>query len=50
MCNVALGSWADEMEDMPMPSAPSGRGGYGNSDRSYNTGSGYASGGFPGKR
>ena len=47
MCHIALGSWADEMEDMPMPSAPSGRGGYGG-DRSYNSGGGFSSGGFAG--
>ncbi len=47
MCCVALGSWADEMEDMPMPSAPTGRSGYGG-DRSYNPGGGFASGGFSG--
>jgi len=45
--HVALGSWADEMEDMPMPSAPSGRGGYGG-DRSYSSGGGFGSGGFKG--
>jgi hypothetical protein len=45
--HVALGSWADEMEDMPMPSAPSGRGGYGG-DRSYGSGGGFGSSGFKG--
>lgn len=47
ICNVALGSWADEMEDMPMPSAPGNRGGYGG-DRSYGSGGGFGSGGFKG--
>ncbi|KAL6712716.1 Eukaryotic translation initiation factor 4B [Lecanora helva] len=45
LTDTSLGSWADEMEDMPMPSAPSGRGGYGG-DRGYNSGSGYGHGGF----
>lgn len=40
LTDSTLGSWADEMEDMPMPSAPSGRGGYGG-DRSYNSGGGF---------
>ena len=42
---VALGSWADEMEDAPMPSAPSGRGTYGG-DRGYNSGGGFNSSSF----
>lgn len=42
---VALGSWADEMEDAPMPSAPSGRGTYGG-DRGYNSGGGFSSSSF----
>ncbi|KAA6408479.1 MAG: RNA-binding domain-containing [Lasallia pustulata] len=37
-----LGSWADEMENEPMPSAPSGRSGYGGG---YGAG-GFGSGGF----
>ena len=41
---AALGSWADEMEDSPMPSAPSGRSGYGG-DKGYNIGGGFGSGG-----
>lgn len=41
----SLGSWADEMEDMPMPSAPSGRSGYGG-DRSTTSGGYGSSGGF----
>lgn len=40
LTDSTLGSWADEMEDMPMPSAPSGRGGYGG-DRSNNSGGGF---------
>lgn len=40
LTDSTLGSWADEMEDMPMPSAPSGRGGYGG-ERSNNSGGGF---------
>lgn len=43
--HIALGSWADEMEDAPMPSAPSGNRGYGG-DRGYSSGGGFGSGGF----
>ena len=38
-------NWADEMEDAPMPSAPSGH--YGG-DRGYSTGGGYGSSGVNG--
>lgn len=40
LTDSTLGSWADEMEDMPMPSAPSGRGGYGG-DRPSNAGASF---------
>lgn len=45
MQDTSLGSWADEMEDVPMPSAPSGRPSYGG-ERSTTSGGYSSTGGF----
>lgn len=42
----SLGSWADEMEDAPMPGGAGSRAGYGGDRPSYGSGGGFGGGGF----